>query len=459
MLNLTSSDSVRSCSAIPRRSFVQVGTLALGGLTLPRLLASKAASSESGRTTKDVSVVLLFLTGGPSQIETFDPKMSAPRENRSVTGAVSTDISGVQFGGTFPQLARHASELAIVRSFSHGNSSHTGAVEDVMRCGNTFNSGMGSLVSRLRGATNQRTGMPNHLYLAIDEPDPQFNKERLRLRTAASSGSLGGAFDALEFGANAGLSGNLKLRVPAARLEERRTLRRSFDRLQRDIETGPALSQFEQQAIDIVLGRSRAAFDLSNESPKLVERYDTSRFNTALRVKTRMSTLGKQLLLARRLCEAGCGFVTVHNPGWDMHGGSTQFNMPDGMERLGRPVDKAVSAFLEDVRDRGLSERILLIITGEFGRTPRVKADGGRDHWPGLSTLAFAGGGLNMGQVIGRSDSTAGAPLSRPVTLDQLLGTVLHASLDIPALHSAPGTPRELLSAFDRVEPIRELFA
>src|SRR5439155_13571157 len=133
--------------------------------------------------------------------------------------------------------------------------------------------------------------------------------------------------------------------------------------------------KFEQQAFDILLAKSAAAFDLSKENPRVLERYDTSRFCTGLK-QYRASTLGKQLLLARRLCEAGCGFVTIHNPGWDMHGGDTQLNMPDGMQRLGSPVDHAVSAFLEDVAERGLSERILLIITGEFGRTSRLKDNG-----------------------------------------------------------------------------------
>ena len=449
----------RSCDGVSRREILQVGTLGFGGITLADRLALKANAVTTGSPAKDVSIVLLFLTGGPSQVETFDPKMTAPVESRSVTGEVATDVPGITLGGTFPQLGRHASKMAIVRSFTHGNSNHTGAVEDVVRCGNTWDAGFGSLVTRLRGTTHPRTGMPTHLYLSIDEPDPQFNKERLRLRAAAGPARLGGACGAIDVGSDQHLMRNMQLRVPRARLDDRRALRQSLDRLQRGVEASQGLGRFEQQAMDIILGRSKAAFDLSQEDPRLVERYDTGHFNTALRVETRFSTLGRQLLLARRLCEAGCGFITLHNPGWDMHGGPTQFNMPDGMECLGRPVDRAVSAFLEDVADRGLSEKILLIITGEFGRTPKVKPDGGRDHWPHLSTLAFAGGGLKTGQIIGESDSRAGAPRSRPVTLDQLLGTVLHTSFDIRALRSLPGLSRDMLTTFDRVEPIRELFA
>jgi uncharacterized protein (DUF1501 family) len=129
------------------------------------------------------------------------------------------------------------------------------------------------------------------------------------------------------------------------------------------------------------------------------------------------------------------------------------------MERLGRPLDQAVSTFLDDVHNRGLSEKILLIITGEFGRTPKVKADGGRDHWPRLSTLAFAGGGLKMGQVIGESNARAEEPKSRPVTLDNLLGTVLHAAFDVPTVRTLPNVPRIVANTLDRAEPIHELFA
>ena len=140
-----------------------------------------------------------------------------------------------------------------------------------------------------------------------------------------------------------------------------------------------------------------------------------------------------------------------------MHGGDTQLNMPGGMEELGRPVDHAVSAFLEDVAERGLSDKILLIITGEFGRTPRVKDNGGRDHWPRLSTLAFAGGGLRMGQAIGQSTAKAEEPRSEPITLDSLFATVMHVLFDVPKLRTQAGVPREIITLLERGKPIREL--
>jgi hypothetical protein len=251
----------------------------------------------------------------------------------------------------------------------------------------------------------------------------------------------------------------MQLRLSATRLDDRLALHRGLDRLNRQIDARgvmQGLDAFEQQALELVLGRSRTAFDLSNEDPRLVARYDTAGFPTGI-TRDRPSALGRQLLLARRLCEAGCGFVTIHNPGWDMHGGPTQMNMPEGMRRLGEPLDRAVSAFLEDVAERGLSRRILLIITGEFGRTPLVKADGGRDHWPRLSTLAFAGGGLRMGQAIGRSTSKAEEPQSEPVTLDHLFATVMHVLFDVHALTRQPDVPRDIVSLLERSRPISEL--
>lgn len=140
-----------------------------------------------------------------------------------------------------------------------------------------------------------------------------------------------------------------------------------------------------------------------------------------------------------------------------MHAGPTQYDMTRGMEELGRPVDHAVSTFIEDLEQRGLSEKILLVITGEFGRTPKVNKNGGRDHWPRLSTLAFAGGGLKMGQVVGRSTARAEAPSSVPITIDNLLATVLHALFDLPSLRLLPSIPRSIGQIIERSEPIAEL--
>jgi len=460
VLQITTGNAGCDCEGTTRREFLQVGTLALGGLSLAGILSARARASAAGQTAKEMSVVVLFLTGGPSQIETFDPKMTAPSEYRSVTGEVASNIPGVSFGGTFVKLARHAEKMAPVRSFTHGSSDHTKAVEQVMRGGNPIDqAGMGAVAARLRGTSRRDTGMPTHVYLSSEEVDRQFDKERLRLLEAAGPGELGGAYGPFSVGGNSQLGHDMQLRISRTRLDDRLALQRALDRLNRQVDARGVIrgmDEFEQQALELVLGKSRAAFDLSQEDPRLIERYDTGRCLTGIS-KDRPSTLGKQMLLARRLCEAGCGFVTIHNAGWDMHGGDTQLNMPVGMEKLGRPVDHAVAAFLEDVHEQGLSDKILLIITGEFGRTPRVKDNGGRDHWPTLSTLAFAGGGLRMGQVIGRSTAKAEEPQSDPVTLDDLFATVMHVLFDVPTLRLQAGIPRNIASLLERGRPIMEL--
>lgn len=443
-----------------RREFLQIGTLALGGLTLPHLLETQAALRAQGRPERNKSIVMLFLTGGPSQIETFDPKMMAPSDVRSITGEVKTPLPGVTFGATFPLISQFADRMAVVRSFTHDESDHTRAVQQVMRGGNSVNNaGLGSLTARLRGTNHADTGMPTQVYLSENEVDKQFNKERLRLLEAAGPGQMGGAYGPFQAGGASESSNNMQLRIAHPRLDDRLALRRALDRLNRQVDihgTMGDFDKFESQAMDLLFGKSKSAFDVSLEAPRLLARYDTSRFAAGIH-QDQSSSLGHQMLLARRLCEAGCGFVTVHNAGWDMHGGPTQYNMPNGMRELGRPVDHAVSAFLEDVHARGLNDRILLIITGEFGRTTRVKENGGRDHWPRLSTLAFAGGGLRMGQVIGQSSADAGEPQSDPVTLDHLFATVMHTLFDVSRLRLEANLPRDIAALLERERPIPQL--
>jgi uncharacterized protein (DUF1501 family) len=164
------------------------------------------------------------------------------------------------------------------------------------------------------------------------------------------------------------------------------------------------------------------------------------------------------MVLARRLCEAGCGFVSVHSAGWDMHADGNNPSIGIGMEMLGRSLDQAVSAFIEDLEQRGMSDDVLLVITGDFGRTPKVNKNGGRDHWSKLCTLAFAGGGLRMGQVIGQSSRKADAPLSTSISPAHILGTVLHTLFDVGQLRLDASLPADVLRLATQTEPIHELF-
>src|SRR6185295_14751896 len=214
------------------------------------------------------------------------------------------------------------------------------------------------------------------------------------------------------------------------RLTDRRQLLAELDRLKRHAEQSRQLdgaSRFEQQAFDVIARGVAEAFDLSKEDSRTIERYDTSKlFNAAetqqyYDMRRSSNQLGRQMLLARRLCEAGCGFVTVSDCGWDMHANRNSPRFMAGIYPLGHQVDHAVAAFVEDVRERGLSDKILLIVTGEMGRTPQLNKNGGRDHYAPLTALLFAGGGLKMGQVIGQSDAHAAQPASTPYYPKHLL--------------------------------------
>lgn len=442
---------------VSRRTALKVGSLALGGLSLASV--SQALGQDASAISKGKSVVLIFMSGGASHIETFDPKPQAPLEYRSMTGAIPTAIPGVAFGGTFPGLAARADRLAIVRSFSHSVGNHEQAIAHMMASGNALNAGLGAVAARLRGSNHPETGMPMHVHLAEDEVDPQYNRERSRMLAGDGPGLLGSAYAPFLPGGKGPLNENLQLRLPAERFGDRRSLLSELDRLHRQTETAQTLGgvdEYRQQAYQLILGQAREAFDLKKEDPRVVERYETTRYKVGFK-KFRPSTIGHQLLTARRLIEAGCGFVTIQSPGWDMHADGNNPGILKGMPMLGTPLDHALSVFLDDLADRGMTDDVLVILTGDFGRTPRINNRGGRDHWPGLGTLALAGGGLRCGQVVGTSTRLAEKPDTRPLGPDNLLATVMHTLFDVGQLRLRTDLPREVKRVIEQGEPIGEL--
>lgn len=482
MLTIFSGKGSRDCDGLSRRDFIRVGSLALGGLSLADLLSAKAHSAPGERSfIRDKAVVLLYLSGGASHIETFDPKMTAPSGTRSVTGEHKTNLPGVTFGGTFPLLAKNADKMAVVRSFQHSVGSHVQAHVHVLS-GGTDPTGkgeqgfsMGSLFARLRGTNHPESGMPTYALLTENEVDGQYRSESGRIAKGSHPGTLGPSYAPFDHKTNEDASGkkkkksrsgqgslfaNMQLNLPPQRFDNRMALLGQLDRINRQIDGSglmDGMDHFTQQAVNVMLGGAAKAFDFKKESARTIERYDTS--STLIGHKVfRPSTLGRQMLVARRLCEAGCGFVTVHSAGWDMHADGNNPGIVTGMEMLGRALDRAVSAFLEDVQQRGLSDKILLVITGDFGRTPRLNKKGGRDHWTKLSTLALAGGGLRMGQVVGQSARGADSPSSEPITPGHLMGTLMHTLLDVGQLRIAPSVPRDLVQLIDNSQTIRELF-
>ena len=403
MIDFHFGEAHRNCEGSSRRDFLRVGGLGLGSLSLANLLHGKAKAAEQGIQTSDKSVIWLWLGGGPTQVETFDPKMTAPSEYRSVTGEVKTVLPGVTLGGNFERIAGLADKMAFVRSFAHTNSGHSGGTHYVMTGydNRLADNGavadrpfLGSIMSRIRGTNHPVTGIPTYVRLGgIYADGPAF---------------LGTAFGPFDPAGEA--RRNMSLSIEQSRLSNRRAMLDGIDNVKRDIDRKglmEGLDSFEEQAFNLILSRSQQAFDLKYEDPRVVDRYGKG--------------LGEQMLQARRLCEAGCGFVTLQHGGWDMHS-----NIKQEMDRRGPEIDRAVSALVEDLDQRGMLENVLLVISGEFGRTPKINGSSGRDHWAPLSTLAFAGGGLKMGQVVGESAEKVDVPKTTPITPQDLMATVFH---------------------------------
>ena len=392
MLTFNGDFTGRTCDGLSRRNFLQVGSLGIAGLTLPNLLRAK----DAGAALNNKSVIWVWLGGGPTHVETFDPKMDAPREYRSTTGECKTTIPGVSIGGTYPKLAKCMDSMALVRSFAHGNSSHGTGTTWVMTGYNDrtkMRPSMGSIIAKAKGTAHPVTGLPSYVRIGgIGSDGP---------------GWLGTRFQALSPSGQA--RKNMELSVDANRFQSRHALLDSIDVINRKMDRSgqmEGLDGFEQQAFDLVLGSAKDAFDIKKEDPKMRARYGKG--------------LGEQLLLARRLTAAGSRFVNIQYGGWDMHG-----KIQNAMKSRSPQMDQGLSALIEDLKQSGQLDDTLLVVTGEFGRTPRVNSKGGRDHWGRLCTLMLAGGGLEMGQVIGKSSPKLEDPAERHITPQDMLATVI----------------------------------
>ncbi|MEK6236610.1 MAG: DUF1501 domain-containing protein [Planctomycetales bacterium] len=479
MFSIQGNDAARNCNGWSRREFLRVG--ALGGLSLPHLLAARSQAS-AGRPNwySGKSVVLLFLQGGPPQVETFDPKPDAPHEITSCTGHVQTKTPGVHFGGTFGQLGALADKISIVRSFSSGDGGHNQL--PVLTGRGPSGGTMGAHVSRMIGANHPRTALPTHSVvlpeqvqsgLELGTPTGPFSYNYIR-KNYPAAGKFGAAHEALFLDGGDGLTDNLKLNLPRGRFEDRRYLLGRLDGFKRRFErTGEmeGADASQQQAYEVLFKGIADAFDLSKEDPRVAAKYDTSglfrmadwhaggRNYNGLRNQSRVTNLlGKQMLLARRLCESGCGFVTVVDGCWDFHGDGNNPPTPVGMPLLGPQVDHAVAAFLQDLEDRGMSDDVLLLITGEMGRSPKKGRKGGTGHWSQLTPLLVAGGGLKMGQVIGRTDRQGGAAESELYLPEHLLATVMQAMFDPGLARLDSGIPLDMQRLING-DSIKELFA
>jgi uncharacterized protein (DUF1501 family) len=417
MLDLTTGVA-SDCSGVSRRTFLRVGGLAAFGLGLPQYLRARAGAEPGGAKTKAKRCILLWMQGGPSHIDTFDPKPDAPAEIRGEFGTVATTLPGVRFADVAPLLAKQTDKLAIIRGHDPKNGSH-GVADHLMMSGHKFNASLpfpcfGSVVAKERGYEN---GMLPFVQLgrAIDR---RFN--------GGIAGFLGDQFNPFEVPDDPN-SPAFKVRDLAVgadaertRLERRYTMLADLENYQKTVEAPSvvkARDEFYEKAHGIITGpAAKKAFDLTQETDRVRERFGRN-------------SLGQGCLLARRLIEAGVQFVTVTDGGWDTHTN----NFKSLKDRLMPRVDRGLSALVEDLGHRGLLDDTLVVWFGDFGRTPKVNPTAGRDHWATAGAALMAGGGLKVGQVVGKTNALAEVVTDTPVgpqdiaaTIYTVLGVNLH---------------------------------
>jgi len=461
MLTIWGENSGTLCDGIRRRDFLRVGSLG-GMLGLADLFRLQAAAPKStGRpSAPNKSVIMVYLLGGPSQLDTYDPKPDTPAEYRGEFKSIKTRVSGIDICELFPKQAALMDKLAIIRSLSAtAPNGHSDA--EVMTGLSQAESPraqhpcMGSVISRLRGMTAD--GVPPYVAMrkmsfptATPLPTMLFYLQSGFLGRAHLPLSLTGSVDDLGKGPAVA-----DLQLPAAvdrgRFSDRKGLLASFDGLRRDLDASGAmrgLDAFQSRAMEIVTSSAlRNALDITKEPLSLRERYGAGKGYHGQ---------GNQLLLARRLVEAGVGFVEVALGYWDTHGPANVLGFPKMREQLCPTLDRSFSALVEDLHQRGMEKDVVVVVWGEFGRSPRINKDAGRDHWLPAMSAVIAGGGLTMGQVIGSTDSRGEYPKDRPYKISNVLSTLYRAIGIDPAmtLLDASGRPRYLL---DEREPVAEL--
>jgi hypothetical protein len=442
----------RLCDGVSRRSFLKIGSLGLAGLALPEFL--RAVERQPAGRRRARAVILYWMAGGPSHLDTYDMKPAAPVQVRGPFRPGATRVPGLQFCELFTRQARVADRIALVRSLTHTNHDHfdaahwvqTGRHErNLMGRGQPFPS-QGSVVSMLRGSS--RPGMPP--YVCIPEA---YNAGRAFYQHASF---LGAAYNPLNAG-GAALSARYHINRPdlvlgpgltPERLADRRALRERFGNLSRSLQTGSgvaAMDRYYQRAFDLVTSpRVQSAFDLEREPVALRERYGRHAW-------------GQAALIARRLVEAGVTFVTINHfeaevDWWDDH-----TNLEANLRRRLPIYDQAIGTLIEDLGERGLDGEVLVAAFGEFGRNPMIDAAGGRGHWARAWHALLSGGGVQGGRVVGATTATGGEPRDRAVGPGDLLATIYHTLGIDPAstVNDRQGRPVRLV---EEGGPIGELF-
>ena len=435
----------RFCDGLHRRNFLRIGGLALGGITLPDLLRAEA-STEVGRSQK--AIIMIYLPGGPPHQDMWDIKTEAPAEIRGEFEPIATNVPGIQIGEQFPLMAQMMDKFTIIRSMvgcKDRHASHqcmTGRLKDNVPPGGWPE--MGSVLSKLYGPTHP--AIPPYINMAAKMKHTPYN--------SGYPGFLGQSYAAFQPHAE-GKADMVLNGVSLERLADRRHLLAGMNRFRRAVDHGglPAGADgFTQQAFGVLTsGRLLDALDISKEDPKTRERYGQG---TAAIQGDASPRLNEQFLVARRLVEAGARCVTVSYSFWDWHGRNFKYareNMPD--------LDQALTALVSDLHERGLDQDVSVVCWGEFGRTPRINKDGGRDHWPQVSCATLACGGMRTGQVIGSTNRLGEYAHERPVNFQEVFATLYHnVGIDInrATIADLNGRPRYLVD-HDRYQPISEV--
>jgi uncharacterized protein (DUF1501 family) len=433
--------TTRTCDGVSRRGFLRVGGLAFGGLTVADWMQARAEGKVTGNRPRK-SVIQIWLAGGPSHLDMYDLKPQAPAEYRGEFRPIPTNVPGFQISEHLSRQAKLMDKMSVVRSVYHTNAGHgmgsqwmlTGWQPTIEVNTNIFPA-CGSVVSQLYGANDR--DLPAYVNLP----------RALGLGKAAYLGASHNPFSPEDDPNREGFQvRNLKLpgKVDAGRLDNRRQLLGKLDTIRRDLDAAGdlhALDSFYAQGLEMVTNdKAMRAFDINAEKPTLRDNYGRN-------------DLGQSCLLARRLVEAGVSYVTIQaGGGWDTHGD----NFKQLKDKLLPNYDQALSALVQDLADRNLADEVLVMAFGEFGRTPRINGNAGRDHWPGAMSVLLSGGGLKMGQVIGETDSKAEAPISKPYTPGCLLSTMYYV-LHLDYRHVFYDQARRPMPVLAEGKPIPEL--
>jgi hypothetical protein len=428
------------CDKVSRRQFLQIGGLTLGGMSLMDMLALEA---KAGIRSNHKAIIMVYLPGGPSHQDTFDLKPDAPADVRGEFKPIKTKVPGIQICEHLPKIAGMMDKFAVIRSLVGARDEHasnicvSGYTEADSRQNNIPT--IGSVLSRLQGPVDKT--VPPYVWLGARTQHMPYNDP--------GPGFLGLGHSALN--PNGPMMADMTLKdMSLDRLANRRQMLASFDRFRKSVDRLKGMDALTERAFDILTSSKMAqALDVTREDPKVRARYGQG----ISQVQGDASPmLHDQFLAARRLVEAGARFVTISYGFWDWHGN----NFPQLKQHLPL-LDQAVSALVQDIYDRGMDKDVTVVVWGEFGRTPRINKDGGRDHWPRVSCALMSGGGMKTGQVIGSTTRFAEEPDERPVHFKEAFVT-LYRNMGIPitdtAVYDSLARPHYLYEGY---EPIREL--